>query len=324
MLSENEKKIVDILHELGAEEDFVNCVYSMLQGNEEKKEENCKKLLAYISAKGQYIKIQDVMEKCLQITAPREQYYPPDMWARCIVKTVPALKYDKVYQIGISFDADKSFLVRDDKDEEKEYPSEYFELQDVSEAVYVGYEDEKGDLTVSDGFESGRRYRVLGMKAGKYQLEGGLEEYFYCFDPVGFKKAEKSPMRPFKNEDSLLCLLRSAFEFGNIHSIAPRLNGQSTFISQDSEIELHGKYEILEHLKKTADAQLEKDVFLDCAFATVTVSAEGNRFPVGTRFMPMYQGKDCFAVAFATTKDKLYLKDIFILKEQYTFKLDEE
>ena len=320
MLSENEKALIAILDTLGAENELTAGLLTMLDENAELKDKNYEKLFGYIYLKGKYVTPKDILSKVSQITLPREQHLPPNMWIRCIVKGVPGISFDSIYQVGISYDGDQNFVICDDNDKEKEYPGEYFEMQDVSAAVYVGCKEEDGSIKVTDGFVLNQEYKINGIKFGKYQLDDGRECFFYEFEPTEFVKRRKREPFSFRTKDSDLHILRAAFEFGDCRNLRVHLNEETRYVSQDAGLELKGKKDIIAHLKKVAAAQLEKNIFIDCAYAVVTKSLEGNRFPVGTQCMPIYEADGCHTVVFSTTRDAFY-EEICILTEPYEFEL---
>lgn len=323
MLSDNERKIAALLDMLGADEEMGIEIAMMLHRDETSAERSCALLMAYIDSKRRYIRAEDVFAKCRQITEPREAYYPPDMWARCTAENVPMLTAGKFYQVGIVYDGDRVFAVYNDNEDTGEYPADFFELQRVTEAEYVGRLGDDGEVTFTGGFENGKAYRVLGTKNGKYQLEDGRECSFYEFLPTAFEKADGVAVQPFSDRDGALKTLRMALEFGDCGELRRRLSGESVLSYPSAGVELRGAEDITAFFRRIAADQLEKGIFIDCALAMVTGAAPTSRYPSGTRCLPIYRGGKCMAAAFCTERDGVYSR-IDILTEPYQLAPDEQ
>lgn len=222
----------------------------------------------------------------------------------------------------VSYNNDREFLIEHDDGEQEIYDAALFEKVDVCEVRYVGRENDDGKVTITDGFVLGNTYSVRQFKGGKYLCENGLECWLDEGEPTKFEPAKSITARPFRNSDGPLKLLRQSLEFGQHSSLENRLAPTCEYISQDADIEYHNSIEIMEHLRKVSDYQLEHDIFLDCALATVTETAVDSRSPSGQRCLPFYIDSELVAIAF-TTEENGNITGIYILKEGYKFDLDE-
>ncbi len=323
MLSDNERKIASLLDMLGADEELGIEVAMLLHKDEATAAANCARLMAYIDSKRKYIKAEDILAKARQLTEPREAYYPTDMWGLCTAEDVPMLTRGKYYQIGVVYDGDRVFAVYNDNEDASEYPAEFFTLQKVTEAEYVGCLGGDGNVTFTKGFKEGDKFRVREVKDGKYVLEDGRECSFYEFLPSAFEEADGVPVLPFEGRDGALKTLRMALEFGACGELRRRLDGESVLSYPAVGVELRGAEDITAFFLKIAADQLAKDVFIDCALAMVTGAAPTSRYPSGTRCLPIYRGGKCMAVAFCTETGGVYDR-IDILTETYQFTPDEQ
>lgn len=324
MLSEKEKDILTIMREIGADKGAMIGVISMLDEatGEAEKERYADKLWKYIVAKGRYIKVEDIITKSLQICTGCEHYLPFNMYVKYVGESTEKLISENIYQVSVSYKNDREFLIEHDDGEQEIYDATLFEKMDICEIRYVGRENEAGEVIVTDGFVQGNTYAVQQSKKGKYLCENGLNCWVEEGEPTRFEPAKSTTIPPFRNADEPLKLLRQSFEFGQHRSLENRLAPTCEYISQDAGTEYHNSTEIAEHLRRVADYHLENDIFLDCAFATVTEADADNRFAPGQRCMPFYIDGRLVAVAFVT-EEAGSITGIYILKEAYGFDLDE-
>lgn len=322
MLSQNEKDILAIMNEIGAEEGAIITTLFMLDRHNHEKEAKSEKLLKYILAKGKYITIQDILSKCTQICLPCEQYLPPNMYVKYIGETSEELETGICYQVIVSYNNDREFMIENDAGKEKAYPAELFETMEVSKIRYIGMEHDDGSIEITKGFIADAVYTVDGYTGRGYFCSNGLICPLYECEPVKFEHAKSKSVSPFRRQDGALKCLRLAFEFGRHSQLENHLAATCEYISQSANLEYHTGADILRHLKYVADYQLEHDIFVDCAYATVTKSVEGNRFHIGQRCMPFYIDGNLEAVAFVTETAGV-INGIYILTEPYEFELDE-
>lgn len=321
MLSELEKGLIWKMGELGAEQGLIFGVVCLLAENEEKKEENAVKLYKYILSKGDRITPDDIATKCLHVCLPQERSMPSHAYVKYVGDTSEKLVSGSVYLVSMSYDNDRSYLVVDESKEKNVYPAELFEKQDVSKIRYRGYEADDGSIKAGPGFTIGETYNVRQFKGSTYTCEDG----FCCetdeADAVDFIPARPRELPPFRQKDDALHCLRYAVEFGQYSHLENRLSSTSEYLSQDSGLTLTGSEDIISYMKKAAVRQMEKDIFLSCSFATVTKSAEGNRYDAGERCLAVCSGKHLIALAFTdNTEDSI--QGIYLLKEPYEYELD--
>ena len=325
LLCEDEQFILDVLLYLGAEGADALGPLLLLNQDKAKKAENAKKLRKYIELKGKYITQQDILEKSVQITTTREQYYPFEMYVKYIGDTIEQLSHNKVYHVEMVFGDDEYYLIECDYGILREFDAELFEIQKVTEFIYIGYENKDGTTRISDGFIIGRRYIVESFEMGKYICRNGMECEVYEIEPVEFRAKEPTLPVPFERVDDALKMVSRAFEFGSIRQLSIHLHPDCEYISQSGKKEFHKKGEIVKHLQNIASTQLENDIFIDCALATITESEKTNRFSVNDRCIAIYEEKGCEDVVFVTiSDDNRYITGIYVLNEIYKFKLDED
>lgn len=324
-LSEDEYFILDVLRYLGAEGNDVLGPLLLLNQDKENKLDNVKKLRKYIEFKGKYITQQDILAKSLQITTPREQYYPCEMYVKYIGETTEQLSNNKIYHVEMVFGDDEVYLIECDDKCLWEFAAELFEIQKVTEFIYVGSKNEDGTSRISDGFVVGKKYEVISFEMGKYVCQNGLECMLDEIEPVGFQAKEPRQPVPFNCVDDALKAIIRAFEFGRVHQLSIHIHPECVYISQTGEKEFHTKRDIVKHLQKISAAQLESDIFIDCALATITESQETNKFSVDDRCFAIYEESGCKDVVFVNlSDDNRYITGIYILNEVYKFKLDED
>lgn len=324
MLSELEKDIITIMAEMDADKGAMLGVISMLDeaADESQKEKYADKLLKYILAKGKYIKVEDIITKALQICTGCEHYMPPNMYVKYIGENTGMLMNGEFYQVLVSYNNDREFLIEHNDGEQEIYDAALFEKMDVCEIRYIGRENENGEIVTTDGFVLGHIYPVYQFKSGKYLCGNGLECWLDEGEPTKFEPARPVPILPFRTADGPLRLMRQAMEFGRHSSLENSLASACVYISQNADIEFHDSVSIMEHLRKVSDYQLEHNIFLDCALATVTESVAGNRFEPGQRCLPFYIDGNLEAIVFVTEENGL-INGIYILNEAYKFDLDE-
>ncbi len=321
-LTEEEKDLICILRELNADTEMMIGVLTMLAQDEETKTANITKLLDYCVAKGKYLKEQDVIKKCTQICLPIEQYLPCGMYVQYLGDTTEELVSQQLYEVIVSYRHDREFLLENELGEEKIFSASDFQIMLVTEIEYCAAEDEDGTIEVAEGFEDGNRYVVKEKKGGKYLCENGLECWVCDGIPTKATPAPPKQILPFRHADGALHCLRNAVEFGQTRGLEDRLSPDVLYLSQDSGKQFHTSGVALAYIQDTAMWHLDHNVFLDCAFATVTASLEGNRFDVGQRCMPVYKNGHCISVFFVTEENGV-INGIYNLKERYEFKLDE-
>lgn len=325
VLCEDEYFILDALHYVGAKDDDALGPLLLLNQDKGKKLEHAKKLRKYLEFKGKYITYQNILSKSFQITTPREQYYPCEMYVKYLGEDTEQLSKNKIYHVEMVFGDDEYYLIKCDDNCMWEFNAEIFEIQKVSEFIYIGSENEDGSSRISDGFVVGEKYKVEFFKMGKYICQNGLGCMLDEVEPVGFQAKEPGRPIPFEKFDDALKTLIYALEFGRIHQLSIHIHPECEYISQTGKKEFHTKSEIIKHLQKISAAQLESDIFIDCALATITESAETNKFPVDTRCFAIYEEDGCKDVVFVTlSDDNKYITGIYILNEFYKFKLDED
>ena len=324
MLTEDDYFIIDVLRYLGAKGDDVLAPMLLLHQDKERKIENTRKLRKYIEFKGKYVTQQDILAKCLQITTPREQYYPCEMYVKYIADTTEKLSNNKIYRVEKVFGDDEEYLIQCDDNNFRELNSGLFETQKVIEVIYTGSENEDGTKKTSKGFEVGRTYKVLSFKMGAYFCDNGYKCMLDEVEPTDFEKEEPKQLVPFEDIDDALRMVIRTLEFGRVHDLATHLHHNCKYISQASEKEFNTKTEIVKHLQRISNTQLEKDVFIDCALATVTECEKTNKFSVDDRCIAIYDENGCESVVFLTlSDDSRLITGIYILNELYKFKLDE-
>ena len=324
MLYEAEKGIIAIMKEIGAENDAIYGIITMLSNSvgRRTREECGEKLLKYFMAKGRYLTVQDALAKTMHICHERNQYLPHKMYVKYTGESTKELTFGKYYEVGVSYDNDRWFLIVSDSGDTAEYDAKLFEKSDICEIEYVGEEHEDGTITVTDGFEIGELYEVEAFRRGKYICKGGKECRFYEGSPTRFKKSPPPEVVPFRISDGALKLIRRTLEFGEYSELEDRLDPFCEFICQPSNTEHHDANSIIDYLKDTCNYQLENDIFLDCALATVTWSKEGNRFGAGSCCIVVYiDGKADMAVF--VKEEKGIIKGIYMLTEDCDFELDE-
>ena len=325
VLCEDEYFILDALHYVGAEGNDALGPLLLLNQDKGKKLVHAKKLRKYIEFKGKYITQQNILSKSLQITTPREQYYPCEMYVKYLGEDTEQLSKNKIYHVGMVFGDDEYYLFECDDKRRREFSADLFEVQKVSEFTYIGSENEDGSSRISDGFVVGERYKVESFKMGRYICQNGLTCMLDEVEPIGFQAKEPYMPLPFETIDDALKTLIYALEFGRIHQLSIHIHPECEYISQTGKKEFHTKAEIIKHLQSVSVAQLESDIFIDCALATITESAETNKFPVDTRCFAIYEEEGCKDVVFVTlSDDNKYITGIYILNELYKFKLDED
>lgn len=134
-----------------------------------------------------------------------------------------------------------------------------------------------------------------------------------------------SRQKPFENIDHALGMILRAFELGNVRTLARRMHPNCEYISKGAKKEYHSKQDIIKHLQYVSETQLERDIFINCALATVTKAEDSNRFSVNDRCIAIFEKEGCEDVAFATiSDDKRYITEIYVLNEHYGFKVDQD
>jgi len=321
MLSEVEKALIFKMGELGTEQGMIIGVICLLAEDEAKREENAIKLYKYILSKGDRITPEDIATKCLHVCLPQERAMPSHAYAKYVGESTASLISGSVYQISMSYDNDRAYLVVDENKEKNVYPGKDFVKMDVSKIRYRGYEDDNGTTKAGPGFTIGEVYPVREFKGSTYTCEDG----FCCesdeADAVDFVPARPRELPAFAHKDDALHCLRYAVEFGQYSHLENRLLPDSTYSSQDSGLELCGVEEILEHMKKATARQMEHDLFLSCSFATITKTTEGNRYTAGERCLAIRSGERLISLAFVENDEK-HIHAIHLLKEPYEFELD--
>ncbi|MBQ3102945.1 MAG: hypothetical protein IJC58_01530, partial [Oscillospiraceae bacterium] len=288
---------------------------------EEKKEENAVKLYKYILSKGDRITPDDIATKCLHVCLPQERSMPSHAYVRYMGDTTEKLVNGSVYLVSMSYDNDRSYLVVDETKGKNVYPGKYFEKMDVSKIRYRGYEADDGSIKAGPGFAIGETYAVREFKGSTYTCEDGFRCETDEADAIDFIPARPRELPPFSHKDDALHCLRYAVEFGQYSHLENRLSPACEYLSQDSGLTLTGPEDIISYMKKAAARQMEKDIFLSCSFATVTKSAEGNRYGVGERCLAIHSGEHLIALAFAeNTQSQIH--GIYLLKEPYEFEMD--
>ena len=323
-LSQTVKDILTVMDTLNADEGAMVGVLSMLGEAEDEceKEEYAKKLLKYIRAKGKYVTIQDILSKALQICTGCEKYIPPNMYVEYIGESSEELTSHSYYQVIVSYNNDREYLIENDNEQQIVYDASQFMKVDVREIRYTGHESDDGDLEVTEGFSVGAVYTVKQFKRGKYLCDNGLECWFWESIPTKYVPSIPEAPRPFRTADGALKLIRQSLEFGQHRQLENSLDPACEYISQDANLEYHDAESIMDHLRKVADYQLEHDVFIDCALATVADSAAGNRFGPGQRCLPFFINGELAAIVFVT-EDSGTITGIYVLSEPYEITLDE-
>lgn len=323
-LSEDEIFILDVLRNITENKDDVIGPMLLLRENKENLSTNARKLRKYIEFKGRYVTYQDILNKSLQITVPIEQYYPLEMYAKYIGNTEEQLRSNQVYHVEMVFGDEEYYLIRLDNDAVFEFSAELFEIQEVSEFIYVGSENDDGTESVTDGFTVGERYKTLSLDKMYYTCENGLMCPFYEVNPIDFRKRKAKLPNRFENVDEALSLLRRAFEFGSIRELSKHLSDDCKYVSVSSGKTFHTRKEIVKHLQYVAKTQLSDCTFIDCALATITKSQESNKFSVGDRCIAIFEKDGCRDVVFVKlSEDNRYITGIYILNEYYEFQFDE-
>ena len=324
VLCEDEYFILDALHYVGAKGNDVIGPLLLLNQDKEKKIEYVKKLRKYIEFKGKYITQQNILSKSFQITTPLEQYYPCEMYVKYVGEDTEQLTNNKIYHVEMVFGDDEYYLLECDENCMREFNAELFEIQEVSEFIYVGSENKDSSNFITDGFVVGEKYKVKSFKMGRYICQNGLDCMLDEVEPTGFQTKKPTTPVPFEKFDDALKALIYAFEFGRIRQLSIHIHPDCEYISQSGEKEFHTKAEIIKHLQKVSALQLERDIFIDCALATITESQENNKFPIDTRCFVIYEEDGCEDVVFVTlSDDNKYITGIYVLNEVYKFKLDE-
>ena len=319
-MTEHEKAILSIMERIKMKDDEVDLVFYCLDKCGDKKEENTKKLLNYILAKGAYIATWDIWHKCEQICMPREAHYRTNMFLRYIGAQTDDLDTGSCYHVLLSYENDKEFLIENKYGKQVVYPAELFQIMDVSKVRYLGGTTKDWIQKIENGLVVGKTYQVSGFEGGIYTLEGGFKCMLNHTEAVGFVPAKpKQPNSFRKLEDALLCL-RSAIEYGQVAYLEDGLSPTCKYVSQNTGVEYNGVSPIVAHMRKVTRHQLENDVFLDCALATVTKSTTGNRFGVGEQCLAIYAKGAVAAICFVTLERGL-INGIYILTEPYELEL---
>ena len=323
ILCEDEYFILDALKYTGAKRNDAVGILLFLNQDNEKKLEHAKKLRKYIEIKGKYITQQNILSKSFQITTPREQYYPCEMYVKYKGQNTEQLTNNKIYHVEMVFGDDEIYLIKCDDNHFWEFNAEFFEIQKVSEFIYTGSKNEDGTSRLSRGFVVGEKYEVTSLKMGKYTCSNGLECMLDEVEPIGFQPKEPPQPIPFEGIDDALKSLIRALEFGQIRQLSIHIHPECEYISQTAKKEFHTKTEIIKHLQDVAATQLEREIFIDCALATITKSAATNKFSIDDRCFAIYEEDGCTDVAFVTlSDDNKYITGIYILNEVYSFKFD--
>jgi len=325
VLSDDEYFILDALRYVGAKGDDAVGPILLLNQDKKNKVEKTKKLRKYIEFKGKYITQQDILAKSFQITTPREQYYPCEVYVKYLGPTTTNLTNNKIYHLEMVFGDDEFYLIKCDNNRLREFESKWFEIQKVVEVIYIGSQNDEGTSRISEGFVIGEKYEVVSFATGKYTNANGAECWLDEVKPTKFQKKELVLPNPFENIDDALKMVVRALEFGEIRNLSEHLHPKCEYISNSGEKEFYNKNAIVKHLQYVSKTQLEKDVFIDCALATITESQETNKFPVGVRCIVIFEENGCKDIVFITiSEDKRYIMGIYILNEYYKFKLDED
>lgn len=235
------------------------------------------------------------------------------------------LTNDNIYHVNMVFGDDEIYLIKCDDNHFEEFNAKLFEIQKVSEFIYKGSKKEDGTSFISKGFVVGEKYEVTSFKMCEYICTNGLKCMFDEVTPVGFQTGEPLQPIPFEGVDDALKKVMNAMEFGEIHQLSINIHPECEYISQTGKKEFHTKTEIIKHLQDISEVQLKKDIFIDCALATITESQETNKFSVDDRCFAIYEEGGCENIVFVTLDDdNKYITGIYILNETYSFMLDEK
>ncbi len=295
-LTQEEKDLIGLMFAMGFEKDDVFAVCAFSQETEVRK-----KLLKYLLFKGKYATVSnalmysDAVERAM---GKRHQYLPQNLFVRFIRETTDELNQGDYYQVDTVYGLkDIVYFMMNEKYEMKEYPASDFIRLRPSLITYTGIPDDNGGETqVTEGYELGKEYRVVGERGKDYVLEDGRVVPFYETDEIEFVPAEPIIKKPIPH-DHLLYMLRQVLEFGDMHSMYERMTEETEFVSQGKNLTIIGRDKILDYVEEISKNRVEQDAFSDVVVATVTKD-DDNGHKAGERFLMMFHENNTRSSAF--------------------------
>ena len=295
-LTQEEKDLIGLMLEMGFEKDEVFAICAFSQDAEVRK-----KLLKYLLFKGKYATVSDALnysDTVERAMGKRHQYLPQNLFVRFIRETTDELNQGDYYQVDTVYGLkDIVYFMMNEKDEMKEYPASDFIRLRPSLITYTGIPDDNGGKTqVTEGYELGKEYRVVGEHGNDYVLEDGRVVPFFETDEIEFVPAELIIKKPIPH-DILLYMLRQVLEFGDMHRIYERMTDETEFVSKAKDLTIVGRDKILDYIEEISKNRVEQDAFSDVVAATVTED-DNNGHKAGERFLMMFHDDKTCSSAF--------------------------
>ena len=256
-----------------------------------------KKLINYLYFKGKYATFSDVLLMCGALTRERYQYLPMNMYVRYVGFGANGLIHDEDYWVKTVYGRDESvYEILNEKHKYREYPAKDFIILQEKKIVYRGVLEKDGSTTITEGFEKGKEYSVVGREEGMFVCDNGKKCYFFEIDPV-----ELEP-KPFKEKRNLsissaLNIVRNGIEFADVHILYGRLTAESVLYSANKQKNFSGADEICDYLEDIGNQLIAKNRFVDVATATVIEGENSFGHLVGEKYLKIfYYDQDVSAV----------------------------
>lgn len=295
----DEKDLIALLHAMGFSDQEITGIFLV-----SKKVAVRKMLLKYLKFKWEYATCSDALSFAMAVdrtVGRRHQYLPFKKFVRYIGETTSELINGDYYQVHTVYGIkDKRYYLMNEKDRMKEYPASDFILLRPSRVIYEGIEE--------NGLVPDEEYDVVEQKGRRYILSNGQEVSGYEVDEIEFVPAEKKPMLPIEHE-TVLQLLRHAFEFGDMHQVYRRMTENTIYYSESKDLTITGRDEILDYIEDVFKSRVEQNVFGDVAFCTVTKDYEEHK--VGDRFLMMFESNKTKCSIFAYS-DGTYITKVVV------------
>ena len=305
-----EKDLIKLLIEMGFNQHEITTVFVVAE-----KRSVRKTLLKYLEYKGKYATLSDMY--CFsgaaeRIEGKRHQYLPPNMYVRYIGKTNDELIHGDYYQVYTVYGVkEQRYFLINEKDRLKEYPASNFILLRPAKISYMG-EDE-------NGLVSNEEYDVVEQKGMTYILANGKEVECFEADEIEFVPAEEKKKKPIEH-DTLLHMLRHAFEFGDMHQVYHRMTDSTIYYSFEKDLTITGRDDILEYIEDIFRKRVEQDVYADVVCSTATKDFEGHK--VGDRFLMVFSSDKTKNSIFAYS-DGTYITKIVVSNGWPAYTCDE-
>ena len=276
-----------------------------------------KELAEYVKFKGQYLTESDALRyhgAVARAKGKRYQYHGHDIFVRFVKETTDELIKDDYYQVAMVFGVkEKTYLLRNEQYEMKEYPAKNFVLLRPSLVEYCGSTNPD-----CSHLKEGECYEVVGKENGCYVLKDGTKLMFA--NPVEFVDDEPKPKRKL-DKKGFLNLLRGMLEFGEMSHIYERLTDDTIYISHGKNLEIKGKNNIYDYTEQISKNRVETNAMSDVVNATVTADSDCFNCKAGESFLMCFHNDDTKSCAFLQD-DGTFITKIELFNGWPAYKLD--